>query len=87
MRSGLEATSFNYENFDAQEILADGCRRLGGDDVILNSRRVIDYEETTDPATGRTQVTALTAEGEKFIGDILIGADGIRSRIRHKLVS
>lgn len=36
-----------------QEILADACRELAGDGVILNSVHVVDYEQGVDPQTGR----------------------------------
>lgn len=36
-----------------QEILADACRALAGDGIILNSVNVVDYEQGVDPKTGR----------------------------------
>lgn len=35
-----------------------------------------------DPDTGRTKVYAITEDGRREEGDLLIGADGIRSKVR-----
>ena len=36
-----------------QEILADACREIAGEDVIQNSVNIVDYEQGVDPATGK----------------------------------
>lgn len=45
-----------------QEILADACRELAGEGIILNSVNVVDYEQGVDPQTGR-KVRGADAEG------------------------
>ena len=43
-----------------QEILADAVTALAGDkNIISNGVQIVDYEQGTDPATGRRQVTAV----------------------------
>ncbi len=44
------------------------------------STEIVDYEETADA------VTVFTKDGRKFSADILIGADGVRSVVRQKLI-
>lgn len=69
-----------------QEILAERVRALGGPGAIINDLAVVDTEEGTDPNSGREQVTAVCADGRRFSGDVLVGADGIWSKVRTKLV-
>ena len=64
-----------------QEILADACREIAGDGVIQNSVHIVDYEQAVDPATGRKTVTAIAEDGRRFSGDLLVGADGIWSKV------
>ena len=68
-----------------QEILADACTALAGRSVITNSVNIVDYEQGLDPATGRQVVTAIAQDGQRFSGDLLVGADGIRSKVREVL--
>lgn len=63
-----------------QEILADRCRELGGQNVILNDVHIIDYTQTA------TTARAITEDGRVFEGDLLVGADGIWSKIRRKMI-
>lgn len=58
-----------------QQILA----RAVGDDVILNASNVVDFVDN-----GST-VTVILENGQKYDGDLLVGADGIWSKVRKVL--
>ncbi|CAJ1929631.1 unnamed protein product [Sphenostylis stenocarpa] len=58
-----------------QEILA----RAVGEDVIMNDSNVIDFVDHGD------KVTVELENGQKYGGDLLVGADGIWSKVRNKL--
>ncbi|KAK7251049.1 hypothetical protein RIF29_33918 [Crotalaria pallida] len=58
-----------------QEILAHAV----GEDVIMNGSNVVNFVDDSN------QVTVELENGEKYEGDILVGADGIRSKVRNQL--
>ncbi|KAH1082282.1 hypothetical protein J1N35_022043 [Gossypium stocksii] len=58
-----------------QQILA----RAVGEDVIFNESNVVDFEDDGD------KVTVVLENGNRYDGDILVGADGIWSKVRKNL--
>lgn len=58
-----------------QQILA----RAVGPDIIENSSNVVDFEDDG------SKVTVKLEDGRKLEGDLLVGADGIRSKVRSNL--
>ncbi|KAI4386683.1 hypothetical protein MLD38_004595 [Melastoma candidum] len=58
-----------------QQILA----RAVGDEIILNDSNVVDFEDDGD------KVAVVLENGQRFEGDILVGADGIWSKVRTRL--
>ncbi|CAI8588868.1 unnamed protein product [Vicia faba] len=58
-----------------QEILA----RAVGEDVVMNASNVVDFVDHG------TKVTVVLENGQKVDGDLLVGADGIWSKVRTKL--
>jgi zeaxanthin epoxidase len=66
--------------YTLQQILADRVRTLGGDDVITNGVHIMKYENHP----GYAKVIA--EDGREFTGDLIVGADGIRSKIRFQMV-
>ncbi|GAB4819653.1 hypothetical protein N2152v2_006699 [Parachlorella kessleri] len=85
IKQGLPATRVICRH-TLQWILADTVRDLGGDNVIVNDVHVVDYAEKVDPASGKKTVQAICADGRVFEGDMLVGADGIWSKVRTKMV-
>ncbi|MET9854991.1 3-hydroxybenzoate 6-monooxygenase [Streptomyces sp. NPDC006450] len=64
---------------DLYQPLLDACHAADG--VTLRAgHAVIRYEQTADAAT------AVTDTGQRFTGDVLIGADGIRSAVRRQMI-
>ncbi|XVF15552.1 hypothetical protein REPUB_Repub09cG0164000 [Reevesia pubescens] len=58
-----------------QEILA----RAVGEDIIFNESNVVDFEDDGD------KVSVVLKNGKHFEGDLLVGADGIWSKVRKNL--
>ncbi|KAK4776022.1 hypothetical protein SAY87_023983 [Trapa incisa] len=71
---GLPVTRI-ISRISLQQILAQHV----GDDVILNESNVVDFEDDG------SKVTVTLENGQKFEGDLLVGADGIWSKVRTKL--
>lgn len=64
---------------DLYQPLLDACHAADGV-TLLAGHSVLRYEQTAD------EVTAVTDTGQRFTGDVLIGADGIRSSVRRQLI-
>ncbi|KHG01019.1 Zeaxanthin epoxidase, chloroplastic -like protein [Gossypium arboreum] len=58
-----------------QQILA----RAVGEDVIINESNVVDFQDDGD------KVTVVLENGNRYDGDLLVGADGIWSKVRKNL--
>ncbi|KAK8587031.1 hypothetical protein V6N13_086039 [Hibiscus sabdariffa] len=58
-----------------QQILAQAV----GEDIIFNESNVVDFEDDGD------KVTVVLENGERYDGDLLVGADGIWSKVRKNL--
>ncbi|XP_062102015.1 zeaxanthin epoxidase, chloroplastic [Humulus lupulus] len=58
-----------------QQILA----RAVGEEIIMNDSNVVDFEDHGD------KVTVVLENGQRFEGDLLVGADGIWSKVRKNL--
>lgn len=75
VKRGLPVTRV-ISRMTLQQILA----RAVGEDVIRNSSNVVDFIDS-----GENKVTVSLGNGEIFEGDVLVGADGIWSKVRQKL--
>ncbi|MEO9599471.1 FAD-dependent monooxygenase [Parasphingorhabdus sp.] len=62
---------------DLQQVLIDALKQLGG--PIYTGHKLVDFDE----ADG--QITARFADGALAKGDLLVGADGVRSAVRAML--
>ncbi|XP_016476042.2 zeaxanthin epoxidase, chloroplastic [Nicotiana tabacum] len=58
-----------------QQILA----RAVGEDIIMNESNVVNFEDDVE------KVTVTLEDGQQYSGDLLVGADGIRSKVRTNL--
>ncbi|KAM6564332.1 hypothetical protein CsatB_024330 [Cannabis sativa] len=58
-----------------QQILA----RAVGEEIIMNDSNVVDFEDEGD------KVTVVLENGQRYEGDLLVGADGIWSKVRKNL--
>ncbi|MGK5638780.1 3-hydroxybenzoate 6-monooxygenase [Streptomyces sp. URMC 126] len=67
------------QRVDLYEPLLAACRAAGGVEPVAGA----DVRAYTQDASG---VTVTTADGRTFTGDLLVGADGIRSAVRARLV-
>ncbi|GAA2065742.1 FAD-dependent monooxygenase [Streptomyces albiaxialis] len=74
------APYWHYHRADLHRVLMDACTDPGGPGPVVTlhtSSRVTELDRT-DPA----RPVAVTEGGERYAGDVLIGADGIRSKVR-----
>lgn len=70
---------YHLHRADIHDILVRNVRSLDPDCITLNARGA-SFEETPD------RVTLELADGSKVSGDVLIGADGIKSAIRSRIL-
>ncbi|MBL4603386.1 MAG: FAD-dependent monooxygenase [Emcibacteraceae bacterium] len=73
------APYYHVHRSDIHEILANRVLELDPDCITLNSR-AIGFDENEEG------VTLNLADGRKISGDVLIGADGIKSPIRDQII-
>jgi zeaxanthin epoxidase len=68
--------------YSLQQILVEAVERYGGPGTVMGNAHVISHNESSN---GK-QVTVTLEDGRTFEGDLLIGADGIWSKIRQSIV-
>ncbi|SHL32733.1 salicylate hydroxylase [Pseudonocardia thermophila] len=74
------APYWHYHRADLHRVLLEACLDPDGPGPVTEvhtSSAVVDVDRS-DPQ----QPVAITADGRRFAGDVLIGADGIRSKVR-----
>ncbi|MBA0052372.1 FAD-dependent oxidoreductase [Streptomyces sp. AJS327] len=74
------APYWHYHRADLHRVLMDACVDPAGAGPVVRLRtssRVAELDQS-DPA----RPVAITADGQRYASDVLVGADGIRSRVR-----
>ncbi|ANY07865.1 FAD-dependent monooxygenase [Pseudonocardia sp. HH130630-07] len=74
------APYWHYHRADLHRILLDACTDPDGPGPVVavhTGAEVVGLD-----GTGTDRPVAVTARGDRFAGDVLVGADGIRSRVR-----
>jgi zeaxanthin epoxidase len=69
-----------------QNVLAKAAQEYGGPETILGDSHVVSYSEVHDANGASKGVSVQLEDGRVFTGDILVGADGIRSKIRKQML-
>ncbi|WP_230594263.1 FAD-dependent monooxygenase [Rhodococcoides fascians] len=77
------APYWHFHRADLHQVLLDACRDPDGPGPIVDVRTDSGVNEVdrTDPA----RPVAITDDGRQFTGDVLIGADGVRSSVRRAI--
>jgi salicylate hydroxylase len=73
------APYFHIHRADLHELLVEKVRSLDPEAIVLDAR-TDHFEESADA------VTLVLADGRRISGDVLVGADGIRSAIRPQIL-
>ncbi|MFE0019419.1 FAD-dependent monooxygenase [Amycolatopsis sp. NPDC059021] len=77
------APYWHYHRADLHQALLDACLDPAGPGPVVRihtDAKVVDVDQADE-----TQPTAVTASGDRYAADVLIGADGIRSSVRDAL--
>ncbi|GAX73162.1 hypothetical protein CEUSTIGMA_g615.t1 [Chlamydomonas eustigma] len=75
-----------------QNVLAKAVIELGGPNTIMGNSHVVSYTNKWDPSplknssSGPSAVSITLHDGRVYSGDVLVGADGIWSKIRRQMV-
>lgn len=79
-KDNYNAPYWHYHRADLHRVIMDACTDPHGPGPVVRLRtssRVVELDRT-DPH----RPTAVTDGGERYAADVLIGADGVRSRVR-----
>ncbi len=59
---------------------------MAGPGAIIGNSHVVSYSESAPSKGGDPSVSVTLADGKVFTGDVLVGADGIWSKIRKQMI-
>lgn len=79
-RKGLPITRV-ISRMTLQEILTKYVLKYGGEDAITNNSHVVGFREGVCGESKERRVFAKLEDGTEVCGDVLIGADGIYSKV------
>lgn len=79
VEAGFEAPQYSIHRGHLQALLLDAVRARLGPEAVTTGTRVTGYE------TGATGAALRFADGTRFDADLVIGAEGLHSRIRKQM--
>jgi salicylate hydroxylase len=80
VQAAYDAPYWHYHRADLHRVLLDAC--VDPDGVGPEVQVRVDSKVVELDRGDSTRPVAVTAQGERFAADVVIGADGIRSRVR-----
>lgn len=79
VEAGFPAPQYSVHRGELQFLLLEAVRERMGQDAVLQDKAVTGYEQ------GEAGVTVLFADGSRHETDLLIGAEGLRSKLRAQI--
>ena len=80
--AGYEHPQYSIHRGELQMILLKAVQEAIGNENIFTGHRLIDFSQTEKKVSGKFQLNDSDSEYAEFEGDLLIGADGIKSKVR-----
>jgi len=79
VEAGFEAPQYSVHRGELQLLLLETVRERLGVDAVVSGKPVSGFEQTDD------EVTVLFADDSRFEADVLVGAEGLHSKVRAQI--